>query len=115
QSSGRSGSAVTVQDVGFRVDGGESILTIDLSSAAEVIEPVADGQTIRFGIRNAEISRALRRTIDATAFPSAVRTITPLSGGRTGRDPGGAVCGRTEGVGPLPAAEKRQQAAVRRR
>jgi type IV pilus assembly protein PilQ len=79
-----SGGPVTIKNVDFKVVKGRSILTIGLSGPAEVIEPVATGDVVRFGIKNANISRALRRAVDPSAFPSAIRLITPytvLAGG----------------------------------
>lgn len=76
---------VTVKAVDFKVENGRSILSIDLSGSAEAIEPVATGDIVRFGVRNANISRALRRAVDPSAFPSAIRLITPytvLAGGK---------------------------------
>jgi type IV pilus assembly protein PilQ len=79
-----SGGTVTIKNVDFQVVKGRSILTIGLSGPAEVIEPVATGDIVRFGVKNANISRALRRAVDPSAFPSAIRLITPytvLAGG----------------------------------
>jgi len=79
-----SGGPVTIKNVDFEVVKGRSILTIGLSGPAEVIEPVATGDVVRFGVKNANISRALRRAVDPSAFPSAIRLITPytvLAGG----------------------------------
>jgi type IV pilus assembly protein PilQ len=79
-----SGAPVTVTAVDFKVENGRSILTIALSGPAEVIEPAATGDVVRFGVKNANISRALRRTVDPSAFPSAIRLVTPytvLAGG----------------------------------
>ncbi len=71
------GEPIWVKDVRFRVKDGKSILTVETPKPGEVIEPVREGDTIRFGIRNATIGRSLRRTIDASSFPSAVSLITP--------------------------------------
>jgi type IV pilus assembly protein PilQ len=79
-----SGGPVTIKNVDFQVVNGRSILTIGLSGPAGVIEPVATGDVVRFGVKNANISRALRRAVDPSAFPSAIRLITPytvLAGG----------------------------------
>jgi type IV pilus assembly protein PilQ len=78
------GAPVTVTAVDFKAEGGRSILTIVLSGPAEIIQPVAAGDVVRFGVKNASISRALRRAVDPSAFPSAIRLITPytvLAGG----------------------------------
>jgi type IV pilus assembly protein PilQ len=83
-SNAKSGAPVTVSGVDFQTEKGRSILTVTLSGPAAVIEPAATGDVVRFGIKNANISRALRRAVDPSAFPSAIRLITPytvLSGG----------------------------------
>jgi type IV pilus assembly protein PilQ len=48
-----------------------------LSAPADISQPVQSGNLLRFEIKNATISRSLRRTIDAGAFPSAVSSVTP--------------------------------------
>lgn len=73
------GAAVTVQAIDFKAEGGHSVLTLDLSDGATLIDPVAEGDMVRFGIGNASISRALRRAIDPSSFPSAIRLITPYT------------------------------------
>ncbi len=73
------GTPVTVQDVSFKVEDGNSVVSLVLSGPADIIEPTAKGDTVTFGIRNANIGRDLRRTIDASAFPSAVRLVTPYT------------------------------------
>jgi type IV pilus assembly protein PilQ len=52
-------------------------VVLSLSAPAQVTQPVQIGNLVRFEVRNATISRGLRRTIDAAAFPSAVSTVTP--------------------------------------
>ncbi len=74
-----SGQAVRVDTVDFRVDNGQSIFTVSVSGSPEITEPVKKGDIVRFGIKNASISRALRRAVDPSAFPSAVRLITPYT------------------------------------
>ncbi len=71
--------SVTVESIDFNVRGGVSELVVNLSRAGSVIEPTAKGDMVGFGVKNASISRALRRTIDASAFPSAVRRVTPYT------------------------------------
>ena len=71
--------AVKIKAVDFKVKDGKSLLSVALSGPAEVIPATANGTTIGFGIKNASISRALRRTLDASAFPSAVKRITPYT------------------------------------
>jgi type IV pilus assembly protein PilQ len=68
---------VTVNAVDFRSVQGQSVLSVDLSGPAKIYQPERHGELVRFGIGNATISRSLRRSIDASAFPSAVRLITP--------------------------------------
>jgi len=73
------GTPVTVEAVDFRVENGKSLLWIDLSGPGELIAAEKEGDIVRFGVKNALIGRALRRTIDASGFPSAVRLITPYT------------------------------------
>jgi len=42
-----------------------------------VMQPLKDKSLLRFGIKGATITPSLRRTIDASAFPSVIRQITP--------------------------------------
>jgi type IV pilus assembly protein PilQ len=44
-----------------------------------MIEAEQKDNVVQFGLKNALISRTLRRSIDASAFPSAVRLITPYT------------------------------------
>jgi type IV pilus assembly protein PilQ len=74
-----SGRQVTVEAVDFKVDNGKSLLWVALSGPADVIDAEQKDNVIRFGLKNALISRALRRSVDASAFPSAVRLITPYT------------------------------------
>jgi type IV pilus assembly protein PilQ len=71
------GSPVTVQAVDFQVKDGKSVLWIALSGPAELLGVEQSGDVVQFGVKNAQISRALRRSIDASAFPSSVRLVTP--------------------------------------
>lgn len=71
------GRQVTVEGVEFVNRDGRSYVVATLSAPANISQPVQDGNLVRFEIRNATISRALRRTIDASAFPSAVSAVTP--------------------------------------
>lgn len=71
------GGSVAVKSVDFRSESGRSILEIGLSAPAEVSPTVASGDIVRFDIKNASIGRALRRALDSSAFPSAVRQIVP--------------------------------------
>ncbi|MCM2265339.1 MAG: type IV pilus secretin PilQ [Desulfuromonadales bacterium] len=68
---------VTVESLDFINRDGRSYVVAKLSAAANLSPPVQDGNLVRFEIKNATISRSLRRAIDASAFPSAVNSITP--------------------------------------
>jgi type IV pilus assembly protein PilQ len=70
---------VSVETIDFVNENGRSVIAVELSAAAKISEPVAEGNLVRFEIKNADISRALRRTIDASAFPSAVTSVTPYT------------------------------------
>ncbi len=70
---------VAVEALDFNLEGGRSVLIVSLSGPGRVIAPVAKGNIVRFGVKNASISRSLRRAIDSSAFPSAIRLITPYT------------------------------------
>ncbi|WP_432821207.1 type IV pilus secretin PilQ [Trichloromonas sp.] len=70
---------VSVDEVNFQKDNGKSQLIIDLSGPAEVIPATLDGSIVRFGVKDATISRSLRRTFDSSSFPSAVLRATPYT------------------------------------
>lgn len=70
---------VKIEAIDFNNDDGKSTITVSLSGQAKVTGPVAEGNLVRFEIVDASISRALRRTIDASAFPSAVTSVTPYT------------------------------------
>jgi type IV pilus assembly protein PilQ len=72
-----SGRQVSVEALDFLNHDGRSHIVATLSEAANISQPVQDGNLVRFEIKNATISRSLRRTIDASAFPSAVKAVTP--------------------------------------
>lgn len=74
-----SGRQVIVEGLDFVNRDGRSYVVAALSASANVSQPVQDGNLVRFEIKNATISRSLRRSIDASAFPSAVSTVTPYS------------------------------------
>ena len=75
----RTAGRVDVTAINFANDGGKSQLVIDLSGPA-AIEPVdKQGNLIRFGVNNASISNALRRTFDSHSFPSAMLRATPYT------------------------------------
>ena len=73
------GAPVTVTAVDFKAEDGRSVLTLTLSDMATLLEPVAEGDIVRFGVKNAAISRALRRAVDPSGFPSAIRLVTPYT------------------------------------
>lgn len=70
---------VDVEAIDFANENGRSVITVSLSGPANVSKPVEDGKLVRFEIVDATINRSLRRTIDASAFPSAVTSVTPYS------------------------------------
>jgi type IV pilus assembly protein PilQ len=70
---------VAVEAIDFLNEEGRSVIAVTLSGPAKVSEPVEEGNLIRFELVNVSISRALRRTIDASAFPSAVSSVTPYT------------------------------------
>ena len=71
--------AASVESINFVNEGGRSVIAVVLSGPAKVLAPVEDNNLVRFEIVNTSISRALRRTIDASAFPSAVTSVTPYT------------------------------------
>jgi type IV pilus assembly protein PilQ len=74
-----SGQRVSLENLEFENHDGRSYVVATLSAPAQLSKPVQDGKLIRFEIRNATISRTLRRTIDASAFPSVVKSVTPYA------------------------------------
>ena len=70
---------VAVEAIDFLNEDGRSVVAVTLAGPVKVSEPVEDGNLIRFELVNTSISRALRRTIDASAFPSAVTSVTPYT------------------------------------
>jgi type IV pilus assembly protein PilQ len=71
------GGQVAIEGLDFQNRDGRSYVVLSLSAPAQVTQPVQIDNLVRFEVRNATISRGLRRTIDAAAFPSAVSTVTP--------------------------------------
>lgn len=71
--------SVVVQNLDFSAEDGKSVFTIELSGRADYSQPSEKNGMVRFGIDNADISRALRRTIDTFAFPTAIKQITPYT------------------------------------
>jgi type IV pilus assembly protein PilQ len=76
---GVSAGPVTVEAIDFANEEGRSVVSVTLSGAAKVSAVQEEGKLLRFEIVDASISRALRRTIDASAFPGAVTTVTPYT------------------------------------
>jgi len=70
---------VTVEALDFNSEKGQSIFTVHLSRPAEVIPSTQTGDIVRFGVKNAFLGQKLRRSIDTSAFPSAVKIITPYT------------------------------------
>ncbi|ALC16912.1 type IV pilus secretin PilQ [Desulfuromonas soudanensis] len=70
---------VVVQNLDFSTENGKSIFTIELSGNTSYSTPTEADHIIRFGVDNASITRSQRRVIDASAFPSAVKLITPYT------------------------------------
>lgn len=70
---------VVVENLDFSAEDGKSVFTIELSEWADYSQPSEENGMVRFGIDNAHISRALRRTIDTFAFPTAIKQITPYT------------------------------------
>jgi type IV pilus assembly protein PilQ len=68
-----------VEAIDFSNEDGRSVIAVTLSNPAKVTGPVAEGNLVRFEIVDSSISRALRRKIDASAFPSAVTSVTPYT------------------------------------
>jgi type IV pilus assembly protein PilQ len=72
-------SPVTIESLDFNSENGQSVFTVQLSKTTDVIEATQSGDVVRFGVNNALLSQKLRRTVDASAFPSAVKLITPYT------------------------------------
>ena len=68
-----------VEAIDFNNEDGRSVIAVTLSNPAKVTGPIAEGNLVRFEIIDSSISRALRRKIDASAFPSAVTSVTPYT------------------------------------
>lgn len=68
-----------IEAIDFMNEDGQSVIAVKLSAPAKVTGPVEEGALVRFEVVDASISRALRRTIDASAFPSAVTAVTPYT------------------------------------
>ncbi|MDT8424202.1 MAG: type IV pilus secretin PilQ, partial [Desulfuromonadales bacterium] len=70
---------VTIEAVDFKVDNGHSILEIRSSAPFRSSKPEQHGNIVQFGIENALIPQLIKRVIDTSSFPSAVRLITPYT------------------------------------
>ncbi len=68
---------VAIEALDFDSKDGVSTFTIRMSGPGRLIPAVQDGDLVRFGVANATINRGLRRVVDASSFPSAVKLITP--------------------------------------
>ena len=68
-----------VEAIDFNNEDGRSVIAVTLSNPAKVTGPIVEGNLVRFEIVDSSISRALRRKIDASAFPSAVTSVTPYT------------------------------------
>jgi len=73
------GAPANILALSFDAENGVSKFVIDLDRPVEVIPAEKTGNTVRFGVKNVILSQTQRRTIDASAFPSAVRMITPYT------------------------------------
>lgn len=68
---------VAIDSLDFDAKEGVSIFTVNLSGPGTLIKATQDGDIVRFGVENATIGRSLRRVVDTSSFPSAVKLITP--------------------------------------
>ena len=72
-------SAVAIEAIDFESENGRSYISVSLSGPGEIAGPTLEGNLVRFEVKNATISRALRRTLDTSAFPTAVTSVTPYT------------------------------------
>ncbi len=70
-------SLAVVSTIDFTTGDGISAYRIGLKGPVELVSPVKEGNILKFGIRNATISRSLRRVYTALAFPTAIQSVTP--------------------------------------
>jgi type IV pilus assembly protein PilQ len=75
----QAGGPVNVEAVDFSIEGDTSVLRVTLNASSSIIKPTKNGDIVGFGVKNATISRALRRTVDASSFPSSIRLVTPYT------------------------------------
>ncbi len=66
-----------VSSIDFTAEDGISIYRIGMDGPADLDPPVQEGNIVKFGVKNATISRALRRVYTSIAFPTAVQSVTP--------------------------------------
>jgi len=99
------GVPVVIEALDFDTRDGRSIFSVKMSGAGQLIPAVQKGDVVQFGVANATINRSLRRVVDASSFPSAVKLITPyLVQNKKGQDVRFAV----ELKGPVSYSLKRQ-------
>ena len=72
-----SNAAAAIKSINFTAQEGVSEYRIGVEGSIEIEEAVKEGTIVKFGIKNASISRALRRVYTAIAFPTAVQSVTP--------------------------------------
>jgi type IV pilus assembly protein PilQ len=70
---------ISVDEINFQKDNGKSQLIVKLSAPGQIIPATVQGNIVRFGVKNADIHRSLRRTFDSSAFPSSVLRVTPYT------------------------------------
>lgn len=74
---GTAAAAVTVEALEFVNNAGRSAVVIRMSAPATASAPVRDGRMVRFTIADAVLGDSLKRSFDASQFPSAVKAVTP--------------------------------------
>ena len=70
---------LSIKAIDFMVEDGKSLFVVTLSRPGELINAVKKGNIVRFGVKDADLSRRHRRAFDSSSFPSAVQMITPYS------------------------------------
>jgi type IV pilus assembly protein PilQ len=70
-------SSAVVSSIDFTAKDGISVYRIGMTGPLEIDAPVKEGNIVKFGVRNATISRALRRVYTSLAFPTAIQSVTP--------------------------------------
>lgn len=74
---GSAAAAVTVEALEFVNNAGRSAVVVKMSAPAEASAPIKDGRMVRFTIADAVLGDNLKRSLDASQFPSAVKAVTP--------------------------------------